>query len=391
MEKDYSLYVHIPYCIKKCDYCDFFSVGNNSRVPDEYLSALESEIAARASAYGVDSWNTVYVGGGTPSLLSPDQLSDLLSSIRKSTKSGSFDSTLEITVEMNPETVTGEKLSVLSGEGVSRISLGVQSFVDKSLEGVGLHCSSKKTGDALEVVRKHWKRRLNLDIIAGLPGESEREFLESLDRIISYNPDHVSMYTLTVEEETPLAGRIDSGLLDFDSDLADSLWLKGRNVLSENGYRQYEVSNFSRPSMESLHNLRYWNQKNYIGCGAGACGTVYGHVSSRFTNTRDIASYVKYWSSENACADHAPGFGETLDMETREFEYLMMGFRTLRGISSSDYGRLFSSDLRTRLGNVWKDFSDRGLCRELPEADGGTRFSLNENGILLLNRFLVEL
>lgn len=360
-------------------------------MPDEYVSALKSEIAIRARNYGVDSWNTVYIGGGTPSLLSPDQLSDLLSSIRKSTNSGSFDSTLEITVEMNPETVTGEKLEVLSGEQVSRISLGVQSFADKSLEKVGRHCTSRKTETALDMIRKNWNKRLNLDIIAGLPGESEKEFLESLERIVSYNPDHVSMYTLTVEDETPLAGKIDSGLLDFDCDLADSLWLKGRNVLSENGYRQYEVSNFSRPSMESVHNLRYWNQKNYIGCGAGACGTVYSEVSERFTNTHDISAYVKYWNSENACACHAPGTGEKLDMETREFEYLMMGFRTLRGISSSDYERLFSADLRTRLGAVWKDFSGRGLCCETLEAGGGTRFSLNEKGILLLNRFLVDL
>lgn len=366
-------------------------MGNNCRVPDEYLSALKSEIAVRTLDYGVVSWDTVYIGGGTPSLLSPGQLSSLLTSIRKSTKAGNFDSTLEITMEMNPETVTREKLEVLSSEQVSRISLGVQSFFDKSLEKVGRHCTSEKTVAALDIIRKNWSKCLNLDIIAGLPGESEKEFLESLGRIISYDPDHISMYTLTVEDGTPLAGKIDSGVLDFDSDLADSLWLRGRKVLSANGYRQYEVSNFSRPSMESIHNLRYWNQKNYIGCGAGACGTVYSDVSERFTNTHDIAAYVKYWNSENACACHAPGTREKLDMETREFEYLMMGFRTLRGISSSEYERLFSADLRTRLGAVWKNFSDRGLCCEDEEDGGGTRFSLNEKGILLLNRFLVEL
>ena len=155
-------------------------------MPDEYLSALKSEIAVRALDYGVDCWNTVYIGGGTPSLLSPGQLSSLLTSIRKSTKAGNFDSTLEITMEMNPETVTREKLEVLSSEQVSRISLGVQSFADKSLENVGRHCTPEKTVAALDMIRKNWSKRLNLDIIAGLPGESEKEFLESLERIISY-------------------------------------------------------------------------------------------------------------------------------------------------------------------------------------------------------------
>ena len=117
------------------------------------------------------------------------------------------------------------------------------------------------------MIRKNWSKRLNLDIIAGLPGESEKEFLESLERIISYDPDHISMYTLTVEDGTPLAGKIDSGVLDFDCDLADSLWLRGRKVLSANGYRQYEVSNFSDIN-ESIHNLRYWNQKTILVCGA---------------------------------------------------------------------------------------------------------------------------
>lgn len=393
-----ALYIHVPFCVQKCDYCDFFSSTGNGAVSDEYIDALVSEELHYASLYGIDCWKTVYMGGGTPSLLSPSQISRFFSSISKRI---SPSVTEEITMEMNPETVTADRLKAAHDSGVTRLSIGIQSFNDSALKAINRHCTSRNAENCLELVKKHWKGQLNLDAIAGLPVQDDLQFMESLEKIASYDPDHVSLYTLTVEEGTPLHDRIEKGQVEFDFDRADSQWLEGRDFLESKGYRQYEVSNFAKEGKESRHNMTYWRQQDYVGIGAAASGTIYGGEKLRWTNTRNIKDYVTCWNTrKDAGAPGVPLEKEILTDDILEFEFIMMGLRTLEGINSAVYRERYShvapwkGNLALRLGKgkgPWENFTGLGMTKEKIEKDGSTTYALNSSGILFLNRLLTEL
>ncbi len=398
MEKKTGLYIHIPFCTRKCDYCDFFSVPVGAGgVSDDYIDAVINESLFYSKKLNIQMWSTIYVGGGTPSLLTPKQLSRLISGVKNGMDASL--SPAETTVEMNPQSLSLEMLDSAHVSGVDRISLGIQSLNDAALSSVHRSCSSKTARTALELVKKIWKGRLNLDCIAGLPCQNMEEFCSSLVEMISYGPDHISMYTLTVEDGTPLAERIDSGM-DFDFDLADNQWLRGRKILEDKGFRQYEVSNFSLPGKESLHNMAYWRQTDYVGVGAGATGTIYDFSTEkkgfRWTNTKSIEEYINFWNGGNICEEKIPRDVERLDLTTEEFEYLMMGLRTFEGLAPEDYKERFQSlepwkgDLSLRLGTdagTWKKFFDRGMCADFKSTG---RYSLNGKGILFLNSLLED-
>lgn len=395
-----SLYIHIPFCIQKCDYCDFFSTECRKEIPDEYLESLFLEIQYHIENLAVEYWDTVYIGGGTPSLLSEKQMDRLLGFLSQKISS----ETKEVTIEMNPESITREKLSAASGGGVTRLSMGIQSFNNNSLKIINRHCTAEKAEKALELVSSTWKGSLNLDSIAGLPGQTTEEFSSSLKKIISYNPDHISLYTLTVEEETPLYRKIQEGTIDFDSDLADSQWILGREILADAGYLQYEVSNFAKSGFESRHNMAYWKQRDYVGAGSGASGTIYGSRNIRWTNTTDISRYIDFWSTcknfPQLDEKSIPRETEFLAPETREFEFLMMGFRTLEGINSAEYKKRFkdispwNGSIESRLGikdGIWEKYSRQKMTSTRDHKDNSTNYALNGKGILMLNQFLIEL
>ncbi len=379
-----SLYVHIPFCIQKCSYCDFFSVQKQTSVENEYLECLINEAIFYVNKYEIDGWETIYIGGGTPSLLSCEQLDFLITNLKKTCLSLGKIKPIEFTIELNPETTSKEKLEALQKLGVNRISLGIQSLTEKALKSVSRHCSAKKALETLELV-KNWQGNYNFDVIAGLPCQTDKEFCDSLKKIISYNPSHVSLYTLTIEENTLLHKQIESGEVQFDLDQADSQWLMGRDILFENGYMQYEVSNFCKVGKMSVHNNAYWQQKNYVGIGCGATGTFYGQESFRWTNTTNILSYESFWKSVFSDENKIPRDVEAFDLKTREFEFLMMGLRTLEGINSNRYKKLFNRDLEKRLAPVINNFCTRENC------DGSRNYALTKDTILFLNKILVEL
>lgn len=390
-----ALYIHIPFCRSKCDYCDFFSVPCRSSVDDEYIRAVINESLYYSKKLNLQSYSTIYIGGGTPSLLQARQIENLLSGLKNGF--AQWIAPKEVTMEMNPQSLDEDKLKAAQDNGVDRLSLGIQSFTEKSLDSVHRICSSSTAEKALDLVKKVWKGRLNLDCIAGLPNQSDKEFVDSLKKIISYKPDHISMYTLTIEDGTPLAKQIDQGM-DYDFDKADGQWLTGREILKGNGFSQYEVSNFSLPEKRSIHNMSYWLQKDYIGIGAGATGTVYNSTqnekSFRWTNAKDIKKYTGFWNKSTNIDNEIPREIELLDDETLEFEFLMMGLRTLDGLDPLEYEKRFShlawnGDLEERLGRkngVWKKFEDLGRTNK----NLSTKFALNEDGILFLNTLLRE-
>ncbi|MBP5251052.1 MAG: radical SAM family heme chaperone HemW [Treponema sp.] len=381
--KEIPLYVHIPFCAKKCGYCDFFSIPQKS-ISDDYVRALVKEISFFASEYKL-YFKTVYVGGGTPSLLSESQIEFLFRNIKPF-----FSQKIkEVTFEMNPESVTGEKLKVLEASGVNRISVGIQSLTQNALDFCGRKCSALTAENALKIISRVWKNKFSADAISGLPCQSDKEFLDSLKKIISYNPDHVSLYSLSLEEGTPLYKKFENGSYDYDG--ADEQWIFGRDFLFKNGYFQYEVSNFSKPGFEGIHNSCYWAQEDYAGCGCGATGTFYKE-RLRWTDTRNIEKYIKFWLSYDGKGrintGEIPRETEILSIKDIEYEFLMMGLRTLKGLDSKVYEKKFGKSLKERLeqSSVWNDF-----VREKKASVSEGCFSLNKDGILFLNKLLLSL
>lgn len=263
-----SLYIHIPFCRSKCAYCDFFSIPWGE-VPDGYVDALLSEIRFHRECMHTGPLETVYFGGGTPGLLSFRQLERIMAQILPQCVSGA-----EITLEVNPENVTAELLRCAAGSGINRFSVGIQSLDDRVLRAVNRNATAAVSLGALELLAASGMV-FSADMIAGLPEQRDRDFVQGLQRIMSFRPSHVSLYALTVAEHTPLAQQIRRGSVRYSDARIDRQWITGRNMLETGGYFQYEVSNFALPGKESRHNSVYWQQKPYTGAGAGASGTWY--------------------------------------------------------------------------------------------------------------------
>ncbi len=392
-----SLYVHVPFCRQKCDYCDFFSIPSNRAscvCPDEkYVRSVLNEIRFYVKKYSVSRWKTVYIGGGTPSQLGAKLLFELVSGIKSAVSDKTAD---EFTVEMNPEDLTEDILNSAQKAGVDRISTGIQALDQKALDSVNRHCPLQTAISSLELLQKKWKKKLSVDFIAGLPGQTCSSFKKQFETVFNFkNIDHISLYSLTLEENTPLYKKIESGKIKWSQQKTDRMWILGRKILKENGFIQYEVSNFARTGAESLHNKVYWHLENYIGCGSGACGSVYGEVSERWTNTCSIKNYENFWLDFNPESEIPESIRqvEKIDLQTQEFEWLMMGFRLLEGVCSEEFKKRFGKSLEERIGvkdGLFFEWSKKHLARSYKK-DGKTFYALNERGLMLLNLFLESL
>lgn len=390
-----SLYIHIPFCISKCAYCDFYSVPQGKSVPEEYVKALCNEITYRIAALKISLLKTIYIGGGTPSLLSHVQLSQIFSTIKNCTK---LNPDAEITVEVNPDDVTVELLNSLRSCGVNRISCGIQSMNDAALKKACRRADVSINRNALVLIKEYWKGDVSFDLISGLPGDDEKSLLAGLEEIVSYNPSHISLYSLTIEEKTPFGRQLEDGSLDYDFDFADKLWLSGRDFLEPHGYRWYEVSNFCRSGKECLHNLVYWTHGGYAGCGSAACGTVYkaDGTGERWTNTINIEEYISFWLSRQENVTEKPGEVlpqnfEAIDLTTSQFEFFMMGLRKLEGIREGEYTTIFGEKLPERFLSLFNQWEKKGLCVRREGKDGDVVYAMSREGMLFLNRFNMEL
>ncbi|MDE7291379.1 MAG: radical SAM family heme chaperone HemW [Treponemataceae bacterium] len=389
------LYIHIPFCLKKCDYCDFFSkVLENSRfivknfTISDYIEAVLNQISFLIEHFSVKNFTSVYIGGGTPSVLSANQLKILCERIAPFAKGAEF------TIEANPGDLSKEFLQAAASGGINRLSLGIQCKNDEVLRAVGRRTTVSQIEGAISMIGKFWRGAWSADFIAGLPFQTKEMLASDIEFAAENGASHISLYSLSVEEGTPLAENIRSGRTRHDADFADEIWIFGREILEKKGFFQYEISNFAKKGFESRHNLSYWTLCDYLGAGAGATGTMSG---KRFTNTRDIAKYIEFW--KNAALEtrrkNAPGKTEILDFETREFEFLMMGLRTLRGVGAREYERRFGGNLASRLGadkadGVFSTWQKKGLA-STTRISGETFFSLTRDGILFLNKFLRDI
>lgn len=391
-----SLYIHIPFCRSKCSYCDFFSLPSSQKQPvsSSYLDALKNELSYRCGLYKPNTWRTVYIGGGTPSLLLPEQLEELLSAVGDSVPDG-FSQDCEVTLEANPSDISPEFLETIARAGVTRLSVGVQCISQKVLEFLGRRSDARTLLYALDCIKAFWKkdsgRRFSADLIAGLPFLTDSDFLSGIDVVIDAGADHVSLYSLMLEEGTRLWKQVKDGSAPYSEDDIERQWFLGRDKLEKAGILQYEVSNFAKPGFESSHNTVYWRMGNFIGIGAGASGTV---GQDRWTGLCSVSEYVSSWlGDKNGACGSIPQQVEKLDPATQEYEFLMMGFRLRAGVSSDGYRKRFGGDLSQRIGadsGLFSDWEKRGLAIRY-EREGDTFFALNGDGLMLLNRFLTSL
>ena len=370
-----GIYIHIPFCRSKCDYCDFYSLAGRDDRMDQYQKALLSHIketAPLAQDFPVD---TIYIGGGTPSYYGAKRLKELLGVIRKLYK---VEKDAEVTVECNPDSVDVKSLKILRKAGVNRLSMGMQSANACELERIHRIHTPQQVNEAATAARKAGFTNLSLDLIYGLPGQTMDSWKATVEHALSLIPQHLSCYGLKVEEGTPLAARVAQGeVLPDDDQQADLyLWTVGR--LERAGYPQYEISNFSKPGFASRHNLRYWLTQPYIGFGPGAHSDFGGR---RYSFVRDLDAYIQGVLQGGDIIDES----EIIPKRERCGEYLMLRLRTVQGINEQEYRSTYFMDfapLQARL----EQFRAQGWAEQ---TDG--RWHFTPKGFLLSNQLIGDL
>ena len=367
-----GIYLHIPFCRSRCSYCDFATGLYETSLAERYVCALVNEIRSVSDVESNVAVDTIYLGGGTPSLLSPAQLEKILEAVhaRFQVVAGS-----EITLEMNPGTVTGDCLQEFRRLGMNRASFGAQTFDDGELARLGRSHSSRETLQTFRFLREAGFENVSFDLIAGLPGQTVAGWRRNLDQALALGPEHLSFYLLEVHEGTPLAEHIRTGKQPQpNDDLSAEMYELMLDRASAAGYEHYEISNLCRPGFQSRHNTKYWNGTAYYGFGCSAHS--YDGCSHRWSNARDVARYVELIEK-----DLSPVVERSqLTPEEIRAEAVFLGMRLMRGVSTKQYRDQFGVDLRDLHEAELQQFRDAGLI----EFDGDM-LRLTRSGALLSN------
>ena len=376
MKKELGLYVHIPFCVKKCGYCDFLSWCGTSEEKETYVQALLKEIESYrefARGYRV---STVFVGGGTPSVLEAGQMEGVLGNIQEVFE---LEKKPEITLEMNPGTVTEEKLQCYKENGVNRLSIGLQSVKNEKLEVLGRIHSYEEFLESYELARKAGFTNISVDLISSIPGQKLEEWKEELAALSALSPEHISVYQLIIEAETPFYEKYaEHEELLPDEEESREIYLWTGSFLKEQGYEQYEISNYAKPGKESRHNLKYWERGDYLGLGLGAASMV---RNIRMSNTKDMKAYLERCGQPKTMREDVQFLEEARQME----EFMFLGLRKTRGVSRKEFRRIFGQEMDMVYEKALHKCLENGMLKEHKD-----RVYLSEEGVLLSNAVLSE-
>ncbi len=348
-----AVYVHIPFCTNKCYYCDFNSYVHHGQPVEDYLEALIHEMALIVADEPPGEITSVFIGGGTPTVLTPQQLSRLLAAIREYFPKWTAD--CEVTVEANPGTVDWEKLVALREGGVTRLSMGAQSFDAALLKRLGRIHSPDDTLHSIELARKAGFENLSIDLMFGLPGQTMEQFEDTLRQALELRLPHYSVYSLIIEENTPYYTWYHQGRLalpDEDEELA--MYLTAMEEMQKAGYHHYEISNFSQPRMASRHNLTYWINDEYFGLGAGAHGYL---RQTRYENVRGIASYIQSLRQNKRPVVHS----HTVSRQEAMENFMILGLRLCDGVEWERFFGRFQVSIRDVFPHVLENLEKEGL------------------------------
>ena len=379
-----ELYVHLPFCARKCRYCDFASyAGCLSQIP-AYIDAVLTEAAWEADTLAHPVMDTIFLGGGTPSLVPPEELTRLLRGLAALFP---FANNVEFTTEANPGTVTQPWLSAAIACGINRLSLGMQALQPHLLQTLGSIHDFRQVEQSVHLAQAAGLRNLNLDLMFGLPGQTMEDWLATLDAACSLSPTHLSCYGLIPEDGTPLKNDLDMGILTLpDVDKERAMYDAAITCLAKLGFEQYEISNFALPGHACRHNLGYWRQTPYLGLGASASSMLctddarYSYI--RRTNPASLANYFRMVKERHyALREEAP-----VSPADAQFETLMLGLRTTRGVQETAYRQMHGAPLSARYGRTLERLAAQGL---LMHENGWWR--LTRRGMDVQNAVLVEL
>lgn len=349
-KKPTSAYVHIPFCTQICYYCDFSKVFIKNQPVDAYLEALIKEF----ESYQINSLKTLYIGGGTPTAITAKQLDYLLSHLQQHLQ---LDQLEEFTIEANPGDLTEDKIAVLRQSAVNRISLGVQTFNDKQLKQIGRSHTEAQIYTTIASLKEAGFQNISIDLIYALPGQTMQQVKENVAKALSLDIPHLSLYSLILEHHTVFMNKMRRGKLQLPTeDLEAEMFEYIISEMEANGFEHYEISNFTKPGFESRHNLMYWNNDEYFGCGAGASGYLNG---IRYRNRVPIQHYLKAVAEGNARLSEEP-----LTKEEMMEEELFLGLRKKSGVSVSRFQEKFGLSFESRYGPVVRELQSQGLLVE---------------------------
>jgi len=373
-----SLYIHIPLCVKKCAYCDFASFEGRMAHRERYVQAVCREIRVQAAFFGRRPVHTVFMGGGTPTLLTGGQVQEIMNTVRRGFN---LLPSAEITMEGNPGTLTLDNLRAYRAAGVNRLSLGVQSMDDGLLAGIGRIHTAEQAQEAVRMAREAGFDNLNLDLMYGLPGQTAHQWKETLQKAIELAPEHLSCYSLILEEGTPLYDSVQRGSCAPlpDEDAMDEMDALTAQMTSNAGYAQYEVSNYAKPDKMCRHNTVYWECLPYLGVGLNAHSDLDG---KRFYNPESWEAYLKMAESDEILRMEE---GQN-SREDRMFERMMMGLRQIRGVDCVRFARDFGVEPSEIWSKTIGEMTDKALmiCNK-------ERIALTRHGLQMMNGILVAL
>lgn len=369
-DTSFELYIHIPFCVRKCAYCDFLSASGSEEAKASYTEALLREIeAVKTEKREVSS---IFVGGGTPSALSPSLMGDIFEKIHKSF---SVAPDAEITIEANPGTLSKEKLFLYRNVGINRLSLGLQSPEAAELKSLGRIHTYEEFLESFSLAREAGFQNINVDLMCALPDQTYEGWIRNLRKVAALHPEHISAYSLIIEEGTPFAKR---KLNLPDEDTEYRMYEDTAGILAEYGYEQYEISNYAKKDLACQHNVGYWTRKEYLGLGLGAA-SLWGN--QRFSNTSDFSAYLKDSGSPEKIRENR----ETLSLEDEMSEFMFLGLRMTEGVSKAEFLEGFGTPIESVYGNVLDKYKSVGL---LEEKEG--RIFLTRAGIHVSNGVMAE-
>ena len=332
-QKELGIYIHIPFCKRKCYYCDFISYTNKCEKVEKYIEAVIKEL----NTYDFNTYNvtTIYIGGGTPSFIDSKYIVKVIDIIKSKIKNNTtkFED-IEITIEVNPGTVNKRKLQDYKQAGINRLSIGLQSTNNKLLEEIGRIHTYEEFLELYKTATKEGFENINVDLMLGLPKQTINDLKDSLNKIIELNPNHISVYSLILEESTVLYQNVEKGLIKLpDEELERQMYWYVKNTLELKGYEHYEISNFAKKGKVSKHNLNCWEQKEYIGLGVAAHSYIDGR---RFANTNKLEEYIINWKDKT--------IQEVQSQEDMKKEYMLLGLRKIDGVSILSFKEKFGEN-----------------------------------------------
>ncbi|MEJ8554306.1 radical SAM family heme chaperone HemW [Tepidibacter sp. Z1-5] len=374
MEK--GLYVHVPFCIKKCNYCDFNSFKLNPQDKKDYIEGIITEMQLYSKQLNENYFSTVFIGGGTPSILENQELKLLIDNIHDNFN---IADDAEISIEANPGTLTKEKLETLYLAGVNRLSMGLQSSNQKHLESLGRIHSYEEFKKNFEIARKIGFENINVDLMFSLPNQTFDEWKQTLKDVVKLNPTHISAYSLIIEDETVFGRLYDEGKLELlDEELYLKMYYYTRDYLKENGYNQYEISNYAKNKKSCKHNILYWKCAQYLGLGPGSHSYL---NQKRYSNYKDIKTYCEKLRNSELPIEHI----EKLDKQDMMEEKIIMGLRMNEGIDLEKFNEGFEVDFMKIYKNEVEALKNNGLVKL-----ENSKMCLTNKGIDISNKVFIE-